>query len=69
MLVGGYLVLGEQTHAQTDRRTSQPKSKTKKIDWSNFSENMAGMIQHQQISEAQQAYDTFWPKVGKHNFN
>ena len=26
-------------------------------------EKMAGMMQHQQISEAQQAYDTFWPKV------
>ena len=67
MLVGGYLVLGEQTYTQTDRQTLQYIPKTKKNDWSNFSEKgwekMAGMMQHQQISEAQQAYDTFWPKV------
>ena len=38
MLVGGYLVLGEQTYTQTDRQTLQSISKTQKNDWSNFSE-------------------------------
>lgn len=32
MLVGGYLVLGEQTYTQTDRQTLQSISKTQKND-------------------------------------